>query len=133
MESFRPFIATVATRTLALAALATLALGVTHHGVAALSLIAGVVIGVAYLFHIAGTFNRLSKGRFKYLPLLTVESVLRVLLAGVAPFVIIGRGPWLAYITYIAGFVAPLGVAILVYRQQISNDCATTDAVETQR
>jgi hypothetical protein len=56
-----------------------------------------------------------------YVPFLSIEGVLRVLLAGAAPFVIVGRGRWLGYFTYLAGFVAPLAVAILVYRQQIVN------------
>ena len=131
MENFRPFMVAVATRAFGLVVVATFGLVLAHDGVAALTLLAGALIGTAYLFHIAGSFNRLTKGRVKYLPLLTVESLLRVLLAGVAPFLIIGRGPWLAYLTYIAGFVAPLAVAIVVYRQQISNDCAQTDAVKT--
>lgn len=131
MQSTRAFMLKVATRTIAVALLATFALVATQHVIAGLALLAGSLIGVAYLFHIAGTFNRLSKGKLKYLPLLTVESLLRVLLAGAAPLLIIGRGPWLAYLLYIAGFVAPLAVAILLYRQQISNDCVQPDAVET--
>ena len=132
MQNSRTFLLRVATRSVGVSLLATFVLLATQHAIAGLSLLAGALIGSAYLFHIAGTFNRLSKGKLKYLPLLTVESLLRVLLAGAAPFLIIGRGPWLAYLTYIAGFVAPLAVAILVYRQQISDECAAPGAIETQ-
>ena len=89
---------------------------------------AGTLIGLACQFHIASGFDRLMKGGKRYLPFLPFEGVLRVLLAGAAPFLIVGRGPWLGYFTYLAGFVAPLAVAILVYRQQIVNgrdDAAT--------
>jgi hypothetical protein len=76
---------------------------------------------LASLYHIAGSFDRLTKAGKGYVPFLSIEAVLRVLLAGAAPFFIVGRGPWLGYFTYLAGFVAPLAVAILVYRQQIVN------------
>ena len=76
--------------------------------------------GSPTLFHIAGSFDRLVKGGKRYLPFLSIEGVLaRACSRGAAPFVIVGRGPWLGYFTYLAGFVAPLAVAILVYRQQI--------------
>lgn len=91
-------------------------------------MLAGTFIGLAYLFHIARSFNRLVKGGRSYLPFLTIESVLRVLIAGAAPFVIVGRGPALGYLTYLAGFVAPLAVAILTYRQQIHADSAKPSA-----
>ena len=120
MEAFRPFQAAVASRSLVVAVVAAAALAtVWHQFVPAASLLAGCLIGLAYLFHIAGSFNRLVKGGKGYLPFLSFEAVLRVLLAGAAPFLIVGRGPWLGYFTYLAGFVAPLAVAILTYRQQI--------------
>ena len=124
MEGFRPFQAAVASRSLAVAVVAAVALAFWHQNVPALALLAGALIGLAYLFHIATSFNRLTKGGKGYLPFLTIESVLRVLLAGAAPFLIVGRGPWLGYFTYLAGFVAPLAVAILTYRKQINTDCA---------
>jgi hypothetical protein len=65
------------------------------------------------------------------MPFLTIESLVRVLVAGAAPLVIVGRGPWIGYFTYLAGFVAPLAVAILTYRKQIIPECAPTDAPGT--
>lgn len=128
MESFRAYQAAVASRSLVLATLAALSLAIFGHMRApALALFAGTLIGLAYLFHIATGFNRLTKGGKGYLPFLTIESLLRVLVAGAAPFVIVGRGPVLGYFTYLAGFVAPLAVAILAYRKQINVECAQTD------
>jgi hypothetical protein len=124
MEGFRPFQAAVASRSLAVAVVAAVALALLHQYVPAFALSAGTLIGLAYLFHIAASFNRLTKGGKGYLPFLTFESMLRVLFAGAAPFIIVGRGPWLGYATYFAGFVAPLAVAILTYRKQIITDCA---------
>jgi hypothetical protein len=132
MESIRAFKAAVISRSLLVASIAALSLGFgTHQTVAALALFAGSLIGLANLFHIAGSFNRLVKGGKKYLPFLPLEGVLRVLLCGAAPFVIVGRGPWLGYFTYIAGFVAPLAVAILAYQQQINASRVKPDAAET--
>jgi len=131
MEGVRPFQAAVASRSLAVAVVAAVALLLGHQYVPALALVAGTLIGLAYLFHIATSFNRLTKGGRSYLPFLTFESVLRVLLAGAAPFIIVGRGPWPGYAAYLAGFVAPLAVAILTYRKQINADCAQTGARET--
>lgn len=122
MEYFRPIQAAVASRSLlvALAVSALLALFWRQY-VPAAALVAGCLIGLASLFHIARSFDRLMKGGKGYLPFISIEGVLRVVLAGAAPFFIVGRGPWLGYFTYLAGFVAPLAVAILVYRQQIVN------------
>jgi hypothetical protein len=129
MESFRPFQAAVASRSLVLATLAASGLAIFGHmTVPAIALLAGTLIGLAYLFHIATSFNRLTKGGKGYLPFLTFESVIRVLLAGAAPFIIVGRSSALGYFTYLAGFVAPLAVAILVYRKQINAECAQTPA-----
>jgi hypothetical protein len=125
MESFRPFQAAVASRSLITAAVAASTLAIFGHMmVSALALFAGTLVGLAYLFHIATSFNRLAKGGKKYLPFLTIESLLRVLIAGSVPFVLLRHGPALGYFTYLAGFVAPLAVAILAYRKQISDDCA---------
>ena len=128
MESFRPFQAAVASRSLIVAAVAAVILALGRQYVPALALFAGTLIGLAYLFHIATSFNRLTKGGKAYLPFLTIESVLRVLIAGAAPFIIVGRGPWLGYFTYLAGFVAPLAVAILTYRKQIHAESAQATA-----
>ena len=129
MESFRAYQAAVASRSLVVAALAALSLAIfAHMRVPALALFAGTLIGLAYLFHIATGFNRLTKGGKGYLPFLTIESLIRVLVAGAAPFFIVGRGPALGYFTYLAGFVAPLAVAILVYQKQISVECAQKPA-----
>jgi hypothetical protein len=129
MESLRPFAAAVATRSLTLAVVAACALAIFgHNRVAAIAIFAGTVIGLAYLFHIAAGFNRLTKGGKGYLPFLTIESLARVLLAGAAPLLIVGRGPALGYFTYLAGFVAPLAVAILVYKQQIVDGRVQTNA-----
>lgn len=128
MEGFRRFGAAVARRSLFVAAAAALLLAALGRPVPALALLAGCLIGLAYLFHIAGSFNRLVKGGKIYLPFLTIESVLRVLLAGAAPFIIVGRGPWLGYFTYLAGFVVPLGMSIFEYRKHIADDRATTRA-----
>jgi hypothetical protein len=131
MESFRPFQAAVASRSLVLATLAASGLAIFGHMmVPAIALFAGTLIGLAYLFHIATSFNRLTKGGRGYLPFLTFESVIRVLLAGAAPFIIVGRSSALGYFTYLAGFVAPLAVAILVYRKQIKVECAQTPAAQ---
>ena len=131
MESFRTFQAAVALRSLALGAAAAVALALGLQTLPAIALIAGTLIGMAYLFHIATSFDRLTKGGKRYLPFLTIESTLRVLLAGSAPFFIVGRGPWLGYFTYLAGFVAPLAVAIWVYKNRIVDGCAQTGATET--
>jgi hypothetical protein len=122
MEYFRPIQAAVASRSLVVALVVAAVLSlVWHMYVPAAALVAGCLIGMASLFHIAGSFDRLMKAGKGYVPFLSIEGVLRVLLAGAAPFLIVGRGPWLGYFTYLAGFVAPLAVAILVYRQQIVN------------
>ena len=129
MDNLRPYAVAVASRSLVLATIAALGLAILGHlKVPALALLAGTMIGLAYLFHIATSFNRLTKGGKGYLPFLTVESLVRVFVAGAAPVIIVGRGPWLGYFTYLAGFVAPLAVAILTYRKQISIECAQTDA-----
>ena len=130
MEGFRAYQAAVATRSLTVGAIAAAALALAHQYLPALALLAGVLIGLAYLFHIATGFNRLVKGGKGYLPLLAIESVLRVLLAGAAPFLIVGRGPALGYFTYLAGFVAPLAVAIIAYKNRMDAESAqsgTTD------
>ncbi|HYK54459.1 MAG TPA: hypothetical protein VEV38_13125 [Candidatus Eremiobacteraceae bacterium] len=120
MEYIRPYQAAIATFSLVPAAVVALALAIVWHApVPAVSLVAGVLIGLASLFHIAGSFDRLLKAGKGYVPFLSIEGVLRVLLAGAAPFLIVGKGPWVGYFTYLAGFVAPLAVAILVYRQQV--------------
>ena len=129
MENFRPYQAAVTRYSLSVAAAAAGLLAIAwHQYLPALALLAGSLIGLASLFHIAGSFNRLMKAGKGYIPFLSIEGVLRVLLAGAAPFFIVGRGPWLGYFTYLAGFVAPLAVAILVYRQQVvygRHDAAT--------
>jgi len=120
MEYFRPYQAAVTSYSLVVAVAAAAALTlIWRQYIPALALIAGCLIGLASLFHIAGSFDRLMKAGKGYMPFLSIEGVLRVLLAGGAPFLIVGRGPWLGYFTYLAGFVAPLAVAILVYRQQV--------------
>jgi hypothetical protein len=122
MKQFRPYQAAVVSRSLVVAVLAAAALALIWRlYIPGAALVAGTLIGLACQFHIAGSFDRLVKGGKGYLPFLSIEAVLRVLLAGAAPFLIVGRGPWLGYFTYLAGFVAPLAVAILVYRQQIVN------------
>lgn len=127
MENVRSYQVAVAWRSLTIAvAASTLVSIISHERIAAFALIAGALIGLAYLFHIATGFNRLTKGGKGYLPFLTVESLVRVLVAGAAPFVIVGRGPALGYFTYLAGFVAPLAVAIWAYRQQIKAESAKT-------
>jgi hypothetical protein len=129
MENVRSYQMAVALRSLVIAFAAALVVyAASHDRTATFSLIAGALIGLAYLFHIATGFNRLTKGGKGYLPFLTVESLVRVFVAGAAPFVIVGRGPALGYFTYLAGFVAPLAVAILAYRQQIKAESAQTDA-----
>ncbi|MDQ6767813.1 MAG: hypothetical protein M3Z41_08395 [Candidatus Eremiobacteraeota bacterium] len=129
MKSVRAFQAAVATRAVIVAVVsAALIAAFARSMLPGVTLVAGTLVGLAYLFHIASSFNRLTKGGKQYLPLLTVESLVRVLLAGAVPLIIVGRGPALAYFSYLAGFVAPLAVAILVYRKQISVDSAQTDA-----
>lgn len=125
MEGFRSFQAAVALRSLVLSVAAASVLATFgHSGVAAVALLIGTLVGITYLFHIATSFNRLAKSGKKYLPFLTLESLVRVLLAGSLPFLILRHGPALGYFTYLAGFVAPLAVAILTYRKQIKADCA---------
>ena len=120
MEYFRPYQAAVTSYSLVVAVAAAAALTlIWRQYIPALALVAGCLIGLASLFHIAGSFDRLMKAGKGYMPFLSIEGALRVLLAGGAPFLIVGRGPWLGYFTYLAGFVAPLAVAILVYRQQV--------------
>jgi hypothetical protein len=129
MENVRAYQVAVAWRSLAVAAVAAPVVFVFRHNVVVMvALIAGTLIGLAYLFHIAAGFNRLTKGGKGYLPFLTIESLVRVFVAGAAPFVIVGRGPALGYLTYLAGFVAPLAVAVLAYRQQIKAESAKTGA-----
>lgn len=120
MEYFRPLQAAVVSRSLMVAIVCAGALSIfLHQYLPAAALCAGCLIGLASLFHIAGGFNRLVKGGKRYLPFTVMEALLRVLLAGAAPALIVANGPWLGYFTYLAGFVAPLAVAIIVYRQQI--------------
>lgn len=127
MENVRSYQVAVAWRSLAVAFAAAGLIAIAfHERVAALALIAGTLIGLASLLHIATGFNRLTKGGKGYLPFLTVESLVRVFVAGAAPFVIVGRGPALGYFTYLAGFVAPLAVAVWAYRQQIKAESAKT-------
>jgi len=131
MPNLRPYAAAVASRSLVIAAIAACGLAIfAHLRIPALALFAGTLIGLVYLFHIATGFNRLTKGGNGYMPFLTIESLVRVFVAGAAPVLIVGRGPWLGYFTYLAGFVAPLGVAILTYRKQISIECASASAPE---
>jgi hypothetical protein len=129
MEYFRPYQAAVISYSLVVAVAAGAALSLFwNQYIPALALFAGCLIGLASLFHIAGSFDRLMKAGKGYVPFLSIEGALRVLLAGAAPFLIVGHGPWLGYFTYLAGFVAPLAVAILVYRQQVvygRDDAAT--------
>ena len=127
MEYFRPYQAAVLSYSLigGFAAGAAVAL-FTRQAIPGIALIAGTLMGLASLFHIARSFDRLMKGGKGFVPLLSVEGALRVIIAGGAPFLIVGRGPWLGYFTYLAGFVAPLAVAILVYRQQVV--CGRDDA-----
>ena len=123
MDSYRSFQAAVAWRSALIASAMASVLALAWQAfVPALALVAGTMIGLACQFHIAGSFNRLVKGGKRYLSFLPFEGVLRVLLAGAAPFLIVGRGPWLGYFTYLAGFVAPLAVAIFVYQKQIIDD-----------
>ncbi|MBV8082252.1 MAG: hypothetical protein JOY86_04645 [Candidatus Eremiobacteraeota bacterium] len=124
MEGFRTYRAAVASRSLAVGAIAAVSLAAVHQYIAALSFLAGTLIGLAYLFHIATGFNRLTRGGKRYIPFLVGESVVRVLLAGAAPFLIVGRGPALGYLTYLAGFVAPLAVAIWAYKNRIDAESA---------
>jgi hypothetical protein len=131
MPNLRHFSAAVVSRSLVFATIAALGLAIFGHmRIPALALMAGTLIGLAYLFHIATSFNRLTKGGKGYLPFLTIESLVRVFVAGAAPLIIVGRGPWLGYFTYLAGFVAPLAVSILTYRKQISIECAQTETHE---
>ncbi|HLW38417.1 MAG TPA: hypothetical protein VKR99_08320 [Candidatus Eremiobacteraceae bacterium] len=132
METVRMFQQAVALRSLGLIVVAAAALAIFGNlKVPALALFGGGVVGVAYLFHIAASFNRLAKSGKRYLPFLTLESLVRVLLAGSLPFLILRHGPALGYFTYLAGFVAPLGVAILTYRKQIQASYAPATAVTT--
>lgn len=129
MESARAYQVSVAMRSLGVALVATIVLAIlSHEPKVALAFLAGSLIGLANLFHIARSFHRLVKGGKKYLPFLPIEGVLRVVLSGAGAFIVVGPGPWLGYFTYIAGFVAPIAVAILVYKQQIETDCVTTSA-----
>jgi hypothetical protein len=128
MENTRSFAAIVAARSLSVVLAAAAICILTQKPRAALGLLAGALVGLAYLFHIARSFNRLVKGGGRYLPLLTLESVVRVLLAGAAPVVIVGRSSLLGYFAYLAGFVAPLAVAILTYQQQAKAESAKTGA-----
>lgn len=129
MVYFRSIQAPVAVRSLVLTIVGAAVLVLVWRAyVPALALVAGCLIGLASQIHIAGSFDRLLRAGKGYVPFVSVEAVLRVLLAGGAPFLIVGRGPWLGYFTYLAGFVAPLAVAILVYRQQVvhrRDDAAT--------
>jgi hypothetical protein len=131
MEGFRQFWAAAARRSLILTVAGAAVLLAFKEWIPAIAVVAGCLIGLAYLFHIASGFNRLVKGGKYYLPLLTVESLLRVLLAGAAPFFIVGRHGWLGYFTYLAGFVAPLAVAIFLYKNRIDAESAQTDHAKT--
>lgn len=119
MEYIRPYRGMVAFRSLTVAAVAAAVLGAWRQYIPAVALIAGAMICLASMLSIAGSFDRLMKAGKGYMPFLSLETIVRVLLVGAAPFVIVGRGPWLGYFTYLAGFVATLAVAILVYRQQV--------------
>jgi hypothetical protein len=100
MEYFRRYQAVVASRSLVVAVVACAALALFWRlYLPAVALFAGCLIGLASLFHIAGSFDRLMKAGKGYLTFLSFEGALRVLLAGGAPFLIVGRGPWLGYFT----------------------------------
>jgi hypothetical protein len=131
MEGIRSYQAAVAIRSLITAViLAALTAFIWRQLIPVLALVAGTLIGLSYLFHIAGSFHRLVKGGKRYLPFLQIESVIRVLLAGAAPFIIVGDRSVVGYFTYLAGFVAPLAVAILQYRQQIDDGCDNAAATQ---
>ena len=127
MGSVRWFQRTVVIRTVAVAVIVSLTVGLLSHGfAAALAAVVGSSIGLTYLLHIARGFDRLVKGGKRFIPFTIVESLLRIFIVGVAPFVIFRHGPALAYIVYVAGFVAPLAVAIITAAQQNKTSSATT-------
>ena len=94
MEGFRQFSAAVALRSLVLTVAGLAVLAAFRQWIPALALLAGCLIGLAYLFHIATSFNRLTKGGRWYLPFNLIESILRILVAGAAPFFIVKNWAW---------------------------------------
>lgn len=90
-----------------------------------LALLAGALIGFGYSFHVALGFERLAKRRKGQLPFVVFESILRVLIVGAAPVLIVGRGPLIGYLAYFVGFVATFAVAFLAMRNVMNVDnCA---------
>ncbi len=129
MDGYRRFQAAVIQRSLVAAVIAGGLLAATHQRLYIEALAAGAVIGVAAIFHVGISFTRLTKRPKAHLFLYIGESLLRVLIAGAAPVWLIGRGPLLAYLIYIVGFVIPLAVLAVVVRQQMYSDHrATTQA-----
>jgi len=119
MDGFRTIAAPVVKRSLVLSCCAAALFSFAGQEKAALAALAGSVLGVGYLYHIALGFDRLARRLKAQLPFTIFESVLRVIVAGAAPVLIVGRGPAIGYAAYLAGFVAPLAVAIFTIRNQI--------------
>jgi asparagine N-glycosylation enzyme membrane subunit Stt3 len=128
MDDVRSFQAAVTWRSLGLAVAAAPVLLAFGHAWGALAFMAGTLVGNLARFHTAAGFNRLTKSGRRYLPLLTISSMGRVILAGAGAAVVAGHRPPFDVFAYLAGFVAPLAVAIAVYRQQNNSNCADTGA-----
>jgi len=119
MEGFRRIAAPLVMRSLVPGAFVAGLLALMGHAKVALALVSGAVIGIGYLYHIAAGYDRLAVRLKAQLPFTLFESVLRVLIAGAAPVLIVGRGPLVGYLAYFVGFVAPLAVATFTIRNEM--------------
>ncbi|MBC5828391.1 MAG: hypothetical protein GIW99_12040 [Candidatus Eremiobacteraeota bacterium] len=122
MDGYRRFQAALTQRSLAVAALAAGLLALTDRRLSAEAFIVGSAVGLAAIFHIGTSFNRLLNRPSRRLLLYMGESLLRVLIAGAVPVWLVGKGPASAYLAYIVGFVIPLAVAAVLVRQHMHPD-----------
>lgn len=126
MEGFRHIAAPIVVRGVMPIAAASVVVALFGQPKVALALLAGGLMGFAYQYHIALGFNRLAERQKAQIPLVIFESVLRVLVVGAAPVLIVGRGPIAGYIAYFVGFVAPFAVAIFTIRNLMNADTSVT-------
>jgi hypothetical protein len=91
---------------------------------------AGSGAGLLSLFHIGKSFYRLTKHSRTSVAVLIVESLARVLFAGIVPVVLFRHGPLWAYFIYLAAFVAPLAVTAAWMRQEFKRDLVCPRAAD---
>jgi len=113
MQEPAEFRTAVVRRSLTVAGLASGSLLFARQWTLAEAVAAGTLIGLLSFVHIIKGFRRLVEGSKATLPLVQVEGAVRVIVAGAVPWLLFPRGPLLAFLAYIAGFVAPLAVSAM--------------------